>query len=157
MRKAMLLLAVIGLGGSLLAADPVIGTWKLNIPGSKISPSGTAPKELTEVYKEADGDQIEFTRTGIQTDGASLSSKWTWPRHGGMVKRHLPAPLPREMSYVETLIEAGDWYVTVLQDGRQIAVIHKTFSKDGNTMIQTFWNVDENGKTTEQLLVFDKQ
>jgi hypothetical protein len=29
MRKAMLLLVVLGLAGSLWAADPLIGTWKL--------------------------------------------------------------------------------------------------------------------------------
>jgi hypothetical protein len=31
MRKAMLLLAVLGFVGLLWAADPFVGTWKLNI------------------------------------------------------------------------------------------------------------------------------
>ena len=37
MGRALLLLAVVGLAGSLLAADPIIGTWKLNISKSKFA------------------------------------------------------------------------------------------------------------------------
>ena len=34
MRKAMILLAVFGLVGLLWGADPLVGTWKLNIAKS---------------------------------------------------------------------------------------------------------------------------
>ena len=75
MRKAMLLLAILGLTGSLWAADPIIGTWKLNISKSKFSPivlamkNQPSPKEETEVYREVDTDWIEFS------DG-TLTSGW---------------------------------------------------------------------------------
>ncbi len=34
MRKALLFFAVLGLAGSLWGADPLIGTWKLNVSKS---------------------------------------------------------------------------------------------------------------------------
>jgi hypothetical protein len=157
MRKAMILLAVFGLAGSLWGADPLIGTWKLNVAKSKIPQTETALKVLTEIYRELGADQIEFTRIGTQIDGTPISSKWTWPRLGGIVERLSPAPLPEDMSYVETVIEPGNWYVTVLQNGKQITVIHKTFSKDGRTMRQTITSTNAQSQTSEQLLVFDKQ
>jgi hypothetical protein len=46
MRKAMLLLAVFGLAGSLWAADPIIGTWKLNIAKSKFMLSPRRNKRI---------------------------------------------------------------------------------------------------------------
>jgi hypothetical protein len=78
----------------------------------------------------------------------------TWPRQGGTAKRQ--TPLPEEMYYVETLVEPGNWYVTVLQDGKQIALIHKTFSADGKTMRQTITSIDAEGETIMQLRVFDR-
>ena len=57
MRKLMLLLAVLGLVGTLLAADPLLGTWKLNAAKSKFSPillaleKDVAPKETTMVIQ----------------------------------------------------------------------------------------------------------
>jgi hypothetical protein len=42
-------------------ADPIIGSWKLNIAKSTFPPTLQAgPKEHTEVYREIEGDQIEL-------------------------------------------------------------------------------------------------
>jgi hypothetical protein len=155
MRKAMLLLAVFALVGTLWAADPIIGTWKLNIAKSKFSPilqammKQPSPIEKTEVYREVNTDLIELS------DGSPTSDRWTWPHQGGIINRQ--PPLSEEMSYVETLIELGHWYVTVLQNGKQVILIHKTFSKDGRTMRQTLTGTDPQGKPFEQILVFDRQ
>ena len=157
MCKTMLLLAVLVSAGSLYGADPIIGTWKLDVTKSEIPPSETAIKELTETYLEIEGDQIEFTRKGTQVNGVAISSKWTWPRQGGMVKRLYPSPLPADRAYVQTVVEPGNWYVTVLQNGKQIAVRHKTFSKDGNIMTQTYKEMGAQGKPNVEVLVFDRQ
>lgn len=156
MRKAMLLLAVLGLASLLWAADPIIGTWKLNLAKSRFAPTPAgqaAIKEWTEVYQELNAGQIEFTPTIILSDGSTTSNKWTWPRQGGVVK--CQPPLPEEMSYIETVIEPGNWYVTVMRDGKQVGMIHKVISKDGKTMTQTTKSTDAQGKLYEN--VYDKQ
>ena len=92
MRKAMLLLAVFGLVGSLWAADPIIGTRRLNLAKSKFVQGApkeqtntvrrAAPKEFTEIYREIDGDLIELTAT----DGSSNPEKFTFPKQGAINK-----------------------------------------------------------------------
>jgi hypothetical protein len=158
----MIIALVLATAVAAVAADPIIGTWKLNVAKSKFShvlladQKQAAPKEGMEVYREIEGDQIEFTSKGTRTDGSSDSTKWTWPRQGGLVRR-LDAPLPAETIYVETVAEPGNWYVTILQKGKQVRLIHKIFSKDGKTMTQTLTGADAQGKPFEQVQVFDRQ
>jgi hypothetical protein len=71
--------------GALWAADPAVGTWKLNIAKSKFALSAQAPlKEETMVLRQT-GDKIENTTTGIRTDGTRISSKWIAPTQGGVL------------------------------------------------------------------------
>jgi hypothetical protein len=56
-------------------ADPVAGTWELNLAKSKILP-GPAPKRVTRVYA-VNGDQITLTTNIIGAD-----EKATTGRHG---------------------------------------------------------------------------
>jgi len=156
MRKVIFLLIIIlSLSSPLWAADPIIGTWKLNLAESKFPATEVMPKERTEVYRELDVDQMEFTATGIEANGSPISFKATWPQQGGTVD--ILQGGDEETSYVETLVEAGNWYVTVLQNGKQIGVIHKTFSKDGKRMRQTYTSTDAQGNPFERLSLYDRQ
>jgi len=108
------------------------------------------PKEWTEIYREIAGNQIELTST------EEPAGKFVWPRQGGVVTVEEGAPL--WATHIEILIEPGNWYVTLLRDGEQVMVMHKTFSKDGKTMQQTRTIRDPQGKFIEiAILVFDKQ
>ncbi len=138
-----------------VAADPIVGTWKLNVAKSKYAPGQTAPTAGMEVYREIEGNQIELTFTRTTANGSLLSSKYAWPAQGGDVK--ILQHDAQGTSFVETLIVPGDWYVTVLQGGKQIRVRHKTCSKDGKTMVQTIKETDAKGKVVEGLEVFDRQ
>jgi hypothetical protein len=51
MRYAKLAFALLGLAATLVAANPAIGTWKLNLDKSKYS-LGPAPKSATITYEE---------------------------------------------------------------------------------------------------------
>ncbi len=56
------------------AADPNMGTWKLNEAKSKFSPG--AAKNQTVVY-EAAGDNVKVTVDGIDSAGQPLHNEWT--------------------------------------------------------------------------------
>jgi hypothetical protein len=156
MRKSLLLFAVIGLGGSLWAADPIIGTWKLNMDKSTGSQPAAAPmKEQIEVYRELDSGQIEYSSTRIGADGSTSLFKSSFPKQGGTAT--VLQGGTEGISYVNTLIEPGNWFLTVMVNGRQVGVIHKTFSKDGNIMIQKLKGVGAKGKYSEGESLFDKQ
>jgi hypothetical protein len=83
MRISAAIILMLALASATMSADPIIGSWKLNLAKSKFSTPGSAPKELTEVYREIEGNQIERTATAISADGSSGSMKLTWPRQGG--------------------------------------------------------------------------
>jgi hypothetical protein len=62
------------LAGSLcLAADPLIGTWKLNEAKSKFT-AGTGKN--TRVVYEARGNQVRITADGVNADGKATHSEW---------------------------------------------------------------------------------
>jgi alkanesulfonate monooxygenase SsuD/methylene tetrahydromethanopterin reductase-like flavin-dependent oxidoreductase (luciferase family) len=155
MRKVMLLLAVLGLVGSLWGADPSVGTWKLNIAKSKSAPSTEAAvKEEMAVIREV-GDQWEITFTGKRVDGSSISIKASRPKQGGVVK-FLTGGSEGEQSF-DTVVARGDWYHTSLRNGKQVEVIHGIVSKDGKTMRQITKGTDAQGKAYETVEVYEKQ
>ena len=155
MRKTMFLLAVFGLTGSLWAADPIIGTWKINVAKSTFSQ--THPFNVT--FREIEGDKIEVTTKTVNADGSapSVTSLSTCPRTGGPVQMLQGGN--EGLSYFWIFVEPGNWYQAIVRDGREVALRHITLSKDGKVMTQTIkggWP-DAPVKPYEDVLVFDKQ
>jgi hypothetical protein len=155
MRKAMILLAVYGLVGLLWGADPLVGTWKLNIAKSQFAPSQQAAvKELTIVNQELGAD-FETTFKGAGADGSPFSMKFTCPQQGGVMKS---GQASAEGTFVViTVTGPGDMYGTSVQNGKLVEVTHTFVSKDGKTMSRTSKAMDAQGKFTETLMVFDRQ
>jgi hypothetical protein len=139
-----------------MAADPCVGTWKLNVAKSKFAPSAEAnPKEETVVVRELDADTFDITMTGTRTDGSHILLKWIRPQNGGVLKSQ--TTLPKGESMVYTVIDPSNWYFTVLHNGKQVRVIHSVISKDGKTLSDSAKGTDAKGKPYEALEVFDKQ
>jgi hypothetical protein len=155
MRRAMLLLAVLGLVSTLWAADPLVGTWKLSIAKSKFAPGQEAAiKELTIVNREVGAD-LETTFEGIGANGSPFSIKFTCPLQGGLLKS---AQASTEGTFVViTVIEPGNMYGTSVQNGKQVEVTHTFVSKDRKTATRTSKAVDAQGKITETVLVLEKK
>src|SRR5947208_385065 len=65
---------------TLLAADPFIGTWKMNPAKSKYSP-GPAPKSATLTYTQ-DGDWIVGKNDTVGADGAATTATNRYKRDG---------------------------------------------------------------------------
>jgi hypothetical protein len=157
MRKALLIFAVLGLAGSLWAADPRVGMWKLNAAKSKFPAEAQAiPKEATIVIRELDEEQLEFAITGTRRDGSPMLEKSLEPQQGGVVKGIEPAPAQGRV-LIHTVIGPGDFYSTILQEGKQIAVWHWVVSHDGKTMLVTIKGTDAQGKSYERVALFEKQ
>jgi hypothetical protein len=154
MRKIMLLLAISGLTGSLWAADPWVGTWKVNIAKSTYAPTMPAPKEVTAVIREV-GDKLEVNITGKQMDGSPISIKGTRPLQGGILEGP-PSPV-KGVTQVEAVIEPGDWIMIWLENGKQVYSDHSTVGKDGKTGRSTIRGTDANDKPYEGLIVWEKQ
>jgi hypothetical protein len=66
---------MLALGMTLWAADPAIGTWKLNVAKSKYTP-GPTPKSATLTYEET-ADGIKRTGESVDADGKTTSFEYT--------------------------------------------------------------------------------
>ena len=152
MRKVMFFLAVIGLAGSLWAADPTVGTWKLNIEDSKFQSTAQPPKEQVVEKRELDSSQFELTITGINADGSPISAKMTHSQQGGIVSGS-----PEGVMVVLTVVAPGETLTTFLQDGKQVQLHRNIVSKDGKTMRQIIKGMDDQGKPYEEIMVYDRQ
>ena len=156
-RKAFLLLAVLGLTSSLWAADPIIGTWKLNVEKSKMLDEArgalkSSIKEITNIYSETDSGLIELRTKRVFVDGTSDSDLIIFPVQGGEAKSHIF----QDISMFEIIFAPGEWCGVYIQDGKQILTRHKVSSVDGNTFKQKLRGAD-NKEPFEVLEVFDRQ
>ncbi len=157
MRKAMLLLAVLGLIGSLWAADPTLGTWKLNLAKSKLSANDAANlKESILVFREIDGNTMEGIQTQTLKDGKTNTMKWTTPMNGGIQTYQQGGP-SNGISSVAVKINPNTIYNVYLQNGKQVYVMHVSFSKDFKTFTMTAKGMNAQGKPFEILGFYEKQ
>ncbi|GEM_PF-746840 len=139
------------------AADPIIGTWKLKVAELTFSTAmqEVPPRELTEVIREVEGGRIELAQKGIQQDGAPVTFRITYPAQGGVVTI-IDEESPEGMTFFETLVSPGNWYVTSLRGGKQVIVRHKVVSADGKTKRETTRGTDEHGEPFEQIEVYER-
>jgi hypothetical protein len=156
MRKTFYPLSLFFLAGSLFAADPFVGTWKLDIAKSKFAALDPAPKDETAVI-EVSGDQATVTFRGTAGDGSPISIKYTIPETGG------PAQFLEGGSSVISLVFAkrkADSRIadsTTTKDGKVVSTSHNVVSADGKSFRGIGTNIDPQGKKSESVVVWVKQ
>ena len=143
----------LGLVGSLLAADPFVGTFKLNLAKSKWPSS--PPKEFTAVLAYQ-GDDYLVTGTGTDAAGKPIAVKYTFPKKGGPVAYTEGGP----PSGTSATVKKTDDYTldsTTTRDGKVIQTAHTVVSKDGKTLTHTVKGTDAQGNPFEHVEVYDRQ
>ncbi len=158
MRRA-LLLAILVWSSTLWAADPNIGTWKLNTAKSRFSPAilrNQAPlKEAIMTIREVEG-QIEIIYRGTRTDGSFVLQQSTVPREGGVLKYQRGGP-GDGVVVIFTRFDAYNGCFTRLQNGKQVYVNVTFISRDGKTAQDNYKGTDARGKHFEQTVVYERQ
>ena len=133
------------------AADPEIGTWKLNETKSKIAPGGS--KNHTVVY-EAAGDSVKVTVDGIDKDGKTTHNEWTGKFDGK--EYPVTGDATSDMrSY--TKVDAHKLKFTVKQNGKITTTGRAVISADGKSRTVTVNGTDAEGKKFKSVTVYDKQ
>jgi len=134
-----------------LAADPNMGTWKLNEAKSKLGPGAT--KNDTVVY-EAAGENVKVTVDGIASDGKPVHHEWTGKFDG----KDYPVtgdPNQNARSYKET----GDRTLefAAKKDGKVTVTGRVVVAADGKSRTVTTTATDSSGKKVRSTAVYDKQ
>lgn len=151
--KKLMAIALVGAifaAGSAFAADPVIGTWKLDVAKSKFSP-GPAPKALTRVYTESGGT---YTLESTSTDaaGKDTTTKVQY-RNGEEDKVSSPG--------VEVVLakktDERTWDFDFKSKGKVVGHVHRVVSEGGKTLSVHNTGMQLDGASADDRMVFEKQ
>lgn len=152
MKNLFMLLVVAGalLSGTAFA-DPIIGTWKLNVAKSKFAPGGELTAG-TRVYTESAGlYTLEQKLTG--KDGKERSGKATY-RNGQDVKQDSSDLAD---TTIAKKIDANTWDFDLKKGGKTVGHVHRVVSTDGKTLTVHNSGAQLSGAKEDETLVFDKQ
>ena len=133
MRKIIfLIVTMFFLPSTLWAADPIVGTWNLNIDKSNLPPELFNVKELSFTIREI-GDDYELITKGVNKDDTQFYEKMICPKQGGF--RDYEGGDPNEgISVLDFPIDdKGNGYCIRLLNGRVISVTQWILSEDGRT------------------------
>jgi len=152
-RRAVLTFVTIFVGVTMCfaAANPTLGTWKLNEVKSKISPG--APKNLTVVYEAAGGD-IKGTIDGVDGMGKPTHNEWTGKFDG---KDYPVTGDPNSDMRAIKQIDDHNFELTVKKGGKVTMTGKAVISADGKTRTVTVSGTNAEGKKVTSTSVYDKQ
>lgn len=152
----MLLLSVLSFPGILWAADPIIGTWKLNITKSILPPELYNIKELSFTVRQT-GNDYELITKGVSKDDTPFYEKMICPKEGGI--RNYEGGDPVEgISVIDFPIDdKGNGYCIRLLNGRVISVTQWILSEDGRTWRGIGKASTSEGKLYEGMQWWEKQ
>jgi hypothetical protein len=147
-----LTLAVVAATMTLSAADPFIGTWKMDPAKSKYSP-GPAPKSVTMSYTQ-DGDWIVGKNDTVGADDKATTATNRYKRDG----KEYPyqSATGGSGTIAVKAINANTAQATI-KVGTSTMTLHTAISKDGKSFTRTTKGTDEQGRHVANVAVFEKQ
>jgi hypothetical protein len=151
--KTLLVGAILAIGtGTALAADSVVGTWKLNLAKSTFSP-GPAPKSQIRTYAEsAQGMTVTIKTTAA--DGKESTATVTFKEDG----KPYPVTGNPDFDMVSvTRADASTVHSTSTKAGATVGSGVRTVSKDGKTLTYAQKGTHAAGGKYDDVSVYDRQ
>jgi hypothetical protein len=134
------------------AANPHIGTWKLNESKSKFAPGG--PKNHTVTYTEAEGGIINVTVDGTGADGKAVH--WTVQcKFDGKPYKVEGNPSVDTITYKKVNDHTNNF--TGIKDGKTVVTGTITVSNDGKSRLVTTTSTGPDGKKVTDKAYYDKE
>ena len=132
------------------AANPQMGTWKLNEGKSKFAPG--MGKSTTVAYSEQ-GDKIKVTVDGVDKDGKPTHGVWVgkWDGKAYKAKGNLAWD-----SAAYRIVNDRINDITTMKNGKTLWTGRIEVSKDGKSRTVTVNGTDANGKKYTSKVVYDK-
>jgi len=138
-------------GSACLAADPQMGTWKLNEAKSKITP-GTL-KNTQVVYSSMLG-QVKIKSDGIGADGKPIHVEWSGKFDG---KDYPVSGDPNSDARSYTKVNERTLTTANKKNGKVTVTGRIVVSADGKSRTLTLNGTTPKGKKFKNVAVYDKQ
>ena len=136
--------------GACFAANPHMGTWKLNEAKSKLAPG--MGKNNTVVYSE-EKDKMKVTVDGVDKDGKPTHGVWVGQADGKTYK--MKGNLPWDAAAYK-VVNDRTYGITTMKGGKVFSNGETTVSADGKTRTVTVNGTDADGKKFKSKAVYDK-
>jgi hypothetical protein len=133
-------------------ADPLVGTWELNVAKSKYTP-GPAPKSETRTYVVA-GKDIEASSKGVDATGKPTAASWT-VNYDGKDRPETGNPNADTLSLKR--VNAFSAEFTQKRAGKVVITGTRTISPDGKVMTITSKGTNAHDQTVNDVEVFEKR
>jgi predicted lipoprotein with Yx(FWY)xxD motif len=154
MLRTLLIGAILTAATSIAAAaDPLFGTWQLNLAKSKFSP-GPAPKSMTRTYAASAQHTITLTINTTSADGKTGTTSYTYKNDGKTYP--VSGNADADMASV-TRVDALTANFKQIRTGAAIATGVRTVSKDGKTLTVAQKGTHASGTPFDDVLVYDRQ
>jgi aryl-phospho-beta-D-glucosidase BglC (GH1 family) len=138
-------------GLALYAADPNLGTWKLNESKSKLPASGA--KNTLVVYT-AVGDNVKVSVDGVDGSGKTFHSEWTGKFDG---KDYPVTGDAASDTRSYTKVDANTLTFVGKKAGKTVFSGKVAVAADGKSRTVTAEGNDASGKSIASTAVYDKQ
>ncbi len=154
--KRLLLLTTLSLFtvGAFAAAtaDPVVGTWQLNVAASKFK-SGATPKAQMRTYAQS-GDEITVTIKSTGADGKEGLTQTTYRLDG---KDYPVKGNPDYDSLSAKQLNSHAASFQLKRSGKVVGKTSRTVSHDGKKLTSDTRLTAVDGSHTTNVMVFDRQ
>jgi hypothetical protein len=148
----MICALVLALAVIAMAADPHVGTWKLNVAKSKIN-SGQPDKSGT-VQCEAQDNGVKMVGDSVDAEGKAAHSEFAAKYDG----KDYPFTGDSDIDTISLKrIDANTWAEVLKKSGKEVLSGRNAVSKDGKTMTRTFKGKNDKGQEFNNTAVYDKQ
>jgi len=134
------------------AADPVVGTWQLNLAKSRFSP-GPAPKADTRSYTES-ADGITMTWKSVAADGREINLKSTFRIDG---KDYPLTGSPNFDTLTLKQVDSHTVHSTQKKGGKVVGETKRTVSKDGKELTLASKGTGTDGVAYDTVMVYDRK
>ena len=148
-----LVVGTLAVSVALWAADPILGTWKLNLEKSKYG-ARPAPKSSTATFAAQEGGMIKYTADSIDDKSQATHTEWSAKLDG---KEYPVTGSPTGDTVVGKQISARTIEWTVKKEHKIVVTGKSVISKDGKTLTTVWSGTDEKGQTQSWTAVSDKQ
>jgi hypothetical protein len=154
LKRGFVALVLVGLAGAAtlaLAADSMVGTWKLNAAKSK------APYKSGTSVAEAAGDGIKVTVDLVGTDGTAWHWSWSAKYDGKDNPVAGKTPFGDSSTVALTRVDANTIKLVGKSGGKVMVNQTIATSADGKTRTVTSKGTNAKGEPVDTVTVYDKQ
>ena len=133
-------------------ADPLDGTWELNVAKSRFDP-GPAPRSQTRIYK-SDGQTVHSTSKGVNAQGQETTVEYT-ASYDGKDAPITGSPVADTVSIKR--INDSTSEATLKKNGKVVSTSTRVISSDGKQMSVTTTGTSDKGQPIRSELVFERK